>query len=366
MVKLNRDALRIGIALSGGGIRATIFHLGVFKYLAERRLLGRLANISSVSGASICVGLIFAFSGNIWPGDAEYLLYTLPDIESLILTNDIQFSALCRLPFSPRYWRNKAGLLSQVLRKKFGITGVIQDLPDYPYWEINSTTFETGKSFRVRKDYMGDYTLGYVQRPELPVSDMIAASAGFPVLIGPLKLKSSRYKWSADKYGALPEAVPPDVHLWDGGVYDNLGLEALHKIGKGLDDEINYLIVSNASGESGRKTRSVLPSAGNLMRLLNIAMDQVGSLRTRELQAAVISKGLGLYLEIGSSAEQIANAAKLESSSARRLIDKCLSPADAKFAADYKTTLESPGRDNYELLLRHGYEVARCNFEFNA
>jgi NTE family protein len=366
MLTLNRDTLRIGIALSGGGIRAAIFHLGVFKYLAERRLFSRVANISSASGASICVGVIFTANGNVWPGDSEYLTYTLPDIERLILANDIQLSALCRLLFSPRYWHNRAGLLSKVMQKKLGITGIIQDLPDYPYWEINSTTFETGKSFRIRKDYMGDHKLGYVQRPELPVADMIAASAGFPVLIGPLKLKTSRYKWSEDKYGTVPEETPSDVHLWDGGVYDNLGLEALHKIGKGLDDTINYLIVSNASANSGDKVRSDRPSIGNLIRLLDIAMDQVGSLRKREVMATVINNGGGVYLEIGDSAEQIARTAGIEPSEVQRLINNCLPPDRATFVADYKTTLESPTQENFELILRHGYETARCNFEFNS
>ena len=48
----------IGIALSGGGIRATIFHLGLFKWLAENELLEEVKRVSSVSGASLCVGFI--------------------------------------------------------------------------------------------------------------------------------------------------------------------------------------------------------------------------------------------------------------------------------------------------------------------
>ena len=53
----------IGIALSGGGIRATIFHLGLFKWLAENGLLEEVKRVSSVSGASLCVGLIYAHNG---------------------------------------------------------------------------------------------------------------------------------------------------------------------------------------------------------------------------------------------------------------------------------------------------------------
>lgn len=45
--------MRLGLALSGGGFRATIFHLGVLIRLAELDLLRHLHVISSVSGGSI-------------------------------------------------------------------------------------------------------------------------------------------------------------------------------------------------------------------------------------------------------------------------------------------------------------------------
>ncbi len=50
----------IGIALSGGGIRATVFHLGVLKWMAERGALEEIKRVSSVSGASLCVGMVYA------------------------------------------------------------------------------------------------------------------------------------------------------------------------------------------------------------------------------------------------------------------------------------------------------------------
>ena len=53
----------IGIALSGGGIRATIFHLGLFKWLAENGLLEEVKRVSSVSGASLSVATVY--KGNI-------------------------------------------------------------------------------------------------------------------------------------------------------------------------------------------------------------------------------------------------------------------------------------------------------------
>jgi hypothetical protein len=53
VIMANRD---IALALSGGGYRAALFHLGVLKELFELNLLDRIAVISSVSGGSIVAG----------------------------------------------------------------------------------------------------------------------------------------------------------------------------------------------------------------------------------------------------------------------------------------------------------------------
>lgn len=50
---------KIGIALSGGGVRAAAFHAGVLKRLAERGLLEHVAHVSTVSGGSLFTGLVF-------------------------------------------------------------------------------------------------------------------------------------------------------------------------------------------------------------------------------------------------------------------------------------------------------------------
>ncbi|MDR2568908.1 MAG: patatin-like phospholipase family protein [Oscillospiraceae bacterium] len=208
----------IGLALSGGGIRAAVFHLGVLKYLAQKRLFDNIVSISSVSGASLCIGAIFAANGNKWCTGDEFLSKILPLVRKIILNHDIEKSAFLRLFISPAYWRNHVEIIADVLERKWGISGTLQDLPKFPYWEINCTTYETGRSFRIRRDYMGDYLLGYTQNPDLPISRMMAASAGFPVLIGPYTLKTRGMRWTADKYGSGEEVqLDPKITLWDGG-----------------------------------------------------------------------------------------------------------------------------------------------------
>jgi predicted acylesterase/phospholipase RssA len=51
--RASEDDHRIGLALSGGGFRAAIFHLGVIRRLEEIGLMRRISVISTVSGGSI-------------------------------------------------------------------------------------------------------------------------------------------------------------------------------------------------------------------------------------------------------------------------------------------------------------------------
>ena len=50
--------LGVGLALSGGGFRATLFHLGSLWRLNELGWLPKLTRITSVSGGSITAGVL--------------------------------------------------------------------------------------------------------------------------------------------------------------------------------------------------------------------------------------------------------------------------------------------------------------------
>ena len=55
-IEFSQDAARggkLGLALSGGGFRAALFHVGVLAQLAEQDLLRFVSVISTVSGGSI-------------------------------------------------------------------------------------------------------------------------------------------------------------------------------------------------------------------------------------------------------------------------------------------------------------------------
>src|SRR4051812_36436738 len=54
------DRTKPALALSGGGFRATLFHLGTLIRLNELKVLPAIERISSVSGGAITAGLLAA------------------------------------------------------------------------------------------------------------------------------------------------------------------------------------------------------------------------------------------------------------------------------------------------------------------
>jgi len=357
---------KIGIALSGGGIRAAIFHLGVLKWMAENNMLEDIVRISSVSGASLGIGLIYSCNDHKWPTSSEYINDVLPKIQKVVMSKDIEIIALIKLIFSPWWWNKKVNLVAQVMQKYWGVSGKISDLGKNPMWYINCTTFETGKRFLFSQEKMGDYQIGYVKNPEISIADAAAASAGFPVLIGPYKIKTDRYLWTKPPYEKKDWTPSKDkyFHLWDGGVYDNLGLESVYKLDQGgcPCEGVDYIIVSNASASIGYKKRKNGFSGKNLMRLLDIAMSQVGALRNRNLMDYIKRTQNGMYINIGNSAEFIAEVSGITGDLKKKLISQCMSAADATKVRNYSTTLRRPSESNFNLIFQHGYEVAKCTY----
>ena len=65
------SAAKIGLALSGGGFRAALFHVGVLARLAELGLLRRVEVVSSVSGGSIIGALYYIHAKNLLERKAD-------------------------------------------------------------------------------------------------------------------------------------------------------------------------------------------------------------------------------------------------------------------------------------------------------
>lgn len=147
--------------------------------------------------------------------------------------------------------------------------------------------------------------------------------------------------------------------LWDGGVYDNLGLEPLYKVGEGYRDGVDFLLVSDASarlsGDIGTIQRTLkLWSRG--IRVVDIAREQVRGLRARSVVAHFQqSPCSGSYLSIGKTVHEIYKAASDKAPAGASLSDD-----DVARAAQYKTTLRRMSGEEFDLLRQHGFEVANA------
>lgn len=86
---------RIGLALSGGGVRAAVFHLGVLRHLAGDGRLEHITQLSTVSGGSLVAGAVFARAGGRWPSSTEFLDSVYPSVRETLVSGDLlSFKAL--------------------------------------------------------------------------------------------------------------------------------------------------------------------------------------------------------------------------------------------------------------------------------
>ena len=255
------------------------------------------------------------------------------------------------------------------------VTAHMGDLSPSPRWLINATCYETGKNWRFERIRMGDYKFGYTRDNPIPISDAMTASSGFPGLIGAFPLKTTSFSWYkyADSARELTEPldpmddlqretqpVPPPypkVHLWDGGAYDNLGVESLHNFITGWREGVDFLIISDASGRP--KPEKYHPGVKALLRLMTgVMMDQIRSLRSRAITERFINhKDQGVLLQIGKTTLATLNGAG-KKEDARIYGPLALNSKETTRAANMETVIRRLTQEEFTRLFRHGFELA--------
>lgn len=272
---------KYGLALSGGGFRAALFHVGALTRLNELGLLRELDRVSTVSGGSLVAG----FLATAWR-DLEFdASGCATNFETLVGEQVVRFcqrrldAFIIAAGLLPGV--NPAGVLAGRLDRFITHGATLQDLPDHPRFVFNAAHVATGVTWRFSKPYMGDYRLGLVCRPETPLAHAIAASAAFPPFVAPfvLDLPPGAVQWveGADLFGdSRYDSLKRRVLLLDGGAYDNLGLEA-------VEGRCQTVLASDAGGNlrvdaRDRRYRWWWPL---LRRTLDMAVDQGRAQRRR-------------------------------------------------------------------------------------
>ena len=268
----------IGLALSGGGFRATLFHCGALWRLNELGMLPRLDRVSSVSGGSITAGVVATKWGTLQftSGVATNLLPAVIEPLRAFCRLNIDGPAIGEGVLLP--WRRVSDVVERKYREHlFGDT-TLQQLPDRPRFVFNATNLATGVSFRFSKPYAGDYRIGLIPIPAFRVALAVAASSAFPPFLSPVIVETDPASFQKTKGADLYDQIDyrKRLLLTDGGAYDNLGLETVW-------NRYQTVLASDAGAPFGLDVDPETAWHSQVLRALDIATSQSRGLRKRAL-----------------------------------------------------------------------------------
>lgn len=291
---------RKGLALSGGGFRATLYALGSLSRMNEDGLLTELDTITAVSGGAIAAGYLMLKWGEL---NFELLNKNKKRFKA---TNFHEVITEPLLQFCSNTIINKRKIiLSSIIpgisavssvRKKYEaqLFGCIKlkDIPDYensPEFIFYGTNLDTGVSVRIGKYFLRDYHIGIAKNHDITLAEAVLVSSSFPPFLSPVHFNSSNWNWSDDIYqrssAKLLKNLRKKLTLCDGGLYDNMGLEMLWKHGR--NKEYSIVLSCDAGAPFSIPWKSAFRVfynwAGQFARMSDIMISQQRALRKRVL-----------------------------------------------------------------------------------
>ncbi len=349
---------RVGMGLSGGGLRASFYHLGVLARLAELDVLRHLEVLSCVSGGSIvgaCYWLALRrrLSDPDAGGPVDYpalVRQLIEHFEAAVgtgLREQIQGRRWKRAKTARNLWQKKGALDSEaaarLLEEHFyrplmpGDGTLFMDQLDFeppdhdpsqaggarfeptrhnwlrtdnvPVLVLNATTVNTGHAWQFTPTWMGESPWSVQQAadtvPRLEKHDY-KPDAGWRM---PLAKAVSASACVPGVFAPLRiEGSYPDldVELVDGGVYDNQGVAAL------LAHSCNVVLVSDAAGQLRLERHSQTGPMGLVAffgRAMETLMERIrqaayGDLSAR-IQSGLLRGLLYVHMTDGLDAEPI-------------------------------------------------------------
>ena len=255
-------SMLVAVTLSGGGARAAAFGFGVLTAMQQaefhwrgkdRTLLDATDLVSGVSGGSIVAAYF-----------AAYGIEGLPRFEEDFLRQNFQNSLISQalrpgnLHDLTSPWMGRSNLLERRLHGLYGglTFGDLERRPRHPQLFVTATDMSLGTAFEFTWD---QFALICSDLSNVPISLAVAASSAVPLLLTPVTVRnyadrcagrsntlaSNRaaelggYRarlYQAQKRSYLDAERRPYIHLVDGGLADNLGVQALidRALGGGL------------------------------------------------------------------------------------------------------------------------------------
>lgn len=409
---------RVGLALSGGGFRASFFHLGVLARLAEMDALRTVAAISTVSGGSILGAHYYLEVQNLLQTKADYEI----DREDYIkivrrvqenflagVQTNIKMQTFASLKdnwdfFSRKKDYSRSHRLGEfyeaMLYQKIGendsnseprtmpellikpkcVTDVKSFKPKFCNWErhakvpaliLNSSSLNSGHNWQFTAHSMGEppsHILGEIdinRRYRRMNYDKAPTD----------ELKKYRLGYAVAASACVPGMFEPltitglyedcTVRLVDGGVHDNQGVAGL------LSEGCTRILCSDACGQMGDVLQPSDTPTGVLLRTTSILQDRVREAEYQDLRSRLDSHALdGLFFvhtrkELEDDpinwigCEDAKSAASKSSNQTSYGIDRDLQEKIAAMRTDLDTFTEVEAY----ALMASGYQITKREFE---
>jgi predicted acylesterase/phospholipase RssA len=344
---------KIGLALSGGGFRATLYHLGLVRFLRDAGILQQVTHITSVSGGSIMAAHL-ALHWDQYTGSAKEFDQAAAELIAFIRL-DVRNRILRRFPLGllVRWPRRLLGLSNRQLTRPgllenqyktllYGDKSLFE-LPERPQLHILATNISEGCLCSFNRDGLwmmkqkGDRSeIDRIRVGLATVPMAVAASSAFPGFFPPLELTGREVGARGGEFGRQTYT--------DGGVFDNLGVRMFRWLTPLLEGEkaLDGVLISDV----GKRIEVQTATRGGLIRAAlrssDILMDRVWQLETETFQDTFGFVFARITDVVGPHEDPTA-----------------LHPEVQRQAANIRTDLDAFSLLEISCLIRHGYCIGR-------
>ncbi len=318
----------IGLALSGGGYRATLYALGSLIRLNEIGMLPKLQTVTSVSGGAITAGYLaykwdkLKFDPDTGVANNFKEEITEPLIQFCDKTIDYPSAIAGLLSFRSTVGDKISQKYDRYLYKHKLLRDVAcnSNAPEFVFY---GTNYDTGVSVQITKNYLRDYRIGKATNHNISLSKAVGISSSFPPFFSPIVLDGSDWKWENTNYSDLYhiDKLRNKLMLCDGGLYDNMGIEKLWKTGTNRKYDTVFVCDSGAPLQTPYEYKNSLVGkikkivnwrknwGAQFIRMNDIMINQQRVLRKRQLIENFITPGNynGAYWGIDTDIETYPN-----------------------------------------------------------
>ncbi len=357
-IKNNKIIDRLGLGLSGGGFRASFFHIGILAQMADQGLLRNVEVISTVSGGSIIGALYYLHVKKLLesiPDDRitdqhyidivkeielDFLKATEKNIRMSTFTNFIVNFKMVLFEYS------RSDRIAKLYNEAFyqlvlsGVSDPIQmqELKIYPkggstnfypltdnnsrkakvpILVLNATSLNSGRNWQFTAQTMGEPpVLGINKFDKKPIRLRRADGDGYGNMVNtPINQQQFSLGHAVAASACVPILFDPlaisnlyynreykesiRVQLVDGGVFDNQGTDGL------LQYDCTCFVISDAAGQMGTENNPAVDAIPVALRVGSILQDRVRTESLLHLTATNTNNVAFISLREGLGIQQI-------------------------------------------------------------